>query len=174
MLVFRIFYRLLAALARLAVRSGHSKDLEILVLRPPDLRTPPPHRPARRQRQRPNPARSDRRSTPPPARSRLDRHPRHLVALAPPTYRPTLDPAPISSPRQTTDPCRTAPFDRTPREGEPDLGPPTYPRRACRPRAQDRVVDRVADPQGQRHRPRHGPLAGYLDRVPALSSRCSV
>ncbi len=31
--VFRIFYRFLAALARLAVRSGRSKDLEIVVLR---------------------------------------------------------------------------------------------------------------------------------------------
>jgi putative transposase len=31
--VHRILYRLLAALARLAVRSGHSKDLEIVVLR---------------------------------------------------------------------------------------------------------------------------------------------
>ena len=31
--VFRILYRLLAALARLAVRSGRSKDLEIIVLR---------------------------------------------------------------------------------------------------------------------------------------------
>ena len=33
MLVFHIFYRLLADLARLAVRSGRSKDLEIIVLR---------------------------------------------------------------------------------------------------------------------------------------------
>ena len=33
MLVFHIFYRLLAGLARLAVRSGRSKDLEIIVLR---------------------------------------------------------------------------------------------------------------------------------------------
>jgi len=32
-LVFRILYRFLAALARLAVRSGRSKDLEIIVLR---------------------------------------------------------------------------------------------------------------------------------------------
>ena len=31
--VFRILYRLLAALARLTVRSGRSKDLEIIVLR---------------------------------------------------------------------------------------------------------------------------------------------
>ena len=31
--VFRIFYRFLAALARLVVRSGRSKDLEIIVLR---------------------------------------------------------------------------------------------------------------------------------------------
>ena len=29
----RILYRLLVSLARLAVRSGHSKDLEIIVLR---------------------------------------------------------------------------------------------------------------------------------------------
>jgi len=29
----RVLYRLIAALARLAVRSGHSKDLEIIVLR---------------------------------------------------------------------------------------------------------------------------------------------
>jgi len=33
MLVFHIFYYLLAGLARLAVRSGRSKDLEIIVLR---------------------------------------------------------------------------------------------------------------------------------------------
>jgi hypothetical protein len=33
MIVFHIFYRLLAALARLAVRSGRAKDLEIIVLR---------------------------------------------------------------------------------------------------------------------------------------------
>ncbi|MGB5759704.1 MAG: hypothetical protein WBM50_22505, partial [Acidimicrobiales bacterium] len=31
--MFRILYRFLAALARLAVRSGRSKDLEIVVLR---------------------------------------------------------------------------------------------------------------------------------------------
>jgi hypothetical protein len=31
--VIRIIYRLIAALARLAVRSGRSKDLEIIVLR---------------------------------------------------------------------------------------------------------------------------------------------
>lgn len=31
--VFRILYRLLSALSRLAVRSGRSKDLEIIVLR---------------------------------------------------------------------------------------------------------------------------------------------
>ena len=33
MLVFHIFYQFLSALARLAVRSGRSKDLEIIVLR---------------------------------------------------------------------------------------------------------------------------------------------
>ena len=32
--MFRILYRLLAGVARLAVRSGRSKDLEIIVLRP--------------------------------------------------------------------------------------------------------------------------------------------
>jgi hypothetical protein len=32
-LVYRILYRFLATLARLAVRSGRSKDLEIIVLR---------------------------------------------------------------------------------------------------------------------------------------------
>ncbi|MCP3880801.1 MAG: integrase, partial [Sulfitobacter sp.] len=32
-LVFRILYRVLARIARLAVRSGRSKDLEIIVLR---------------------------------------------------------------------------------------------------------------------------------------------
>jgi len=31
--VFRILYRFLSSLARLVVRSGHSKDLEIIVLR---------------------------------------------------------------------------------------------------------------------------------------------
>lgn len=31
--MFRIFYRFLAALARLLVRSGRSKELEIIVLR---------------------------------------------------------------------------------------------------------------------------------------------
>jgi len=31
--VFRLLYRLIAALASLAVRSGRSKDLEIIVLR---------------------------------------------------------------------------------------------------------------------------------------------
>ncbi len=31
--MFRLLYRLIAALARLAVRSGRSKDLEIIVLR---------------------------------------------------------------------------------------------------------------------------------------------
>ena len=31
--VFRLLYHLIAALARLAVRSGRSKDLEIIVLR---------------------------------------------------------------------------------------------------------------------------------------------
>jgi hypothetical protein len=32
-IVFRILYSLLTSLVRLAVRSGHSKDLEIIVLR---------------------------------------------------------------------------------------------------------------------------------------------
>jgi len=78
-------------LARLAVRSGRSKDLEIVVLR---------HQLTvlRRQANRPQlnnddrtRARRDRSGTPPAPTRRLARHPRHPAAMAPTTNRPPLD-----------------------------------------------------------------------------------
>ena len=48
--VSRILYAFLASLARLAVRSGHSKDLEIIVLRHQLHVSAPTDRPARTQR----------------------------------------------------------------------------------------------------------------------------
>ena len=65
----RILYRLLAALARLAVRSGRSKDLEIVVLRH-QLGPRPTDRPARNRRRGPDPARRHRRRAPPPTTPR--------------------------------------------------------------------------------------------------------
>ena len=90
--MYRILYRLLASLARLAVRSGRSKDLEIIVLR---------HQLAvlRRQIDRPELTDADRSllgsdrgraaATEP---SRVAGHPRHAVALAPAPHRRALDP----------------------------------------------------------------------------------
>ncbi len=84
-----------------------------------------------------------------------------------------LDSTASSTSRQAAHQRRDPPADRAPRHREPGLGPPTHPRRACRPRTQDCVVDRVADPARQQHRPRAGPLGGNVDQVPALSgSRC--
>ena len=90
--MYRILYRLLASLARLAVRSGRSKDLEIIVLRY-QLAV------LRRQIDRPELTDSDRsllgaiaaalRATEP---NRVAGHPRHAVALAPAPRRRALDP----------------------------------------------------------------------------------
>ncbi len=91
LVVFRILYRLLTALTRLAVQSGRSKDLEIIVLRH-QLQV------LRRQVERPaicdsdrNAARRRRRNTPLPAQRGLDRHTRNVAAMAPSTSRPPLD-----------------------------------------------------------------------------------
>ena len=91
-LMCRILYRFLALLVRLAVRSGRSKDLEIIVLR---------HQLGmlHRRNNRPQLADEDRapagccRGGPAPiAASWLARHTRDLAALAPTPNRPSLDP----------------------------------------------------------------------------------
>jgi hypothetical protein len=88
--VYRILYRFLAALASLAVRSGRSKDLEIIVLRHQLMVL-------RRQDDLPqlnNNDRTllDRRRAPPPTTHRLARHPRHSAAVAQTAHRRPLDP----------------------------------------------------------------------------------
>ena len=73
----RLLYRLIAMLACLAVRSGRSKDLEIIVLRHQlAVLRRKIDRPADRRR-RPEHARRDRRRAAPPAPAGLDRHTRH-------------------------------------------------------------------------------------------------
>ena len=88
----RLLYRLIAALARLAVRSGRSKDLEIIVLR---------HQLTVLRRQIDRSVLNDDDRTmlgaivsalPRPPPNRLACHPRHPAAVAPPTHGPTLDP----------------------------------------------------------------------------------
>jgi hypothetical protein len=121
--VYRILYRFLATLASLAVRSGRSKDLEIIVLRHQLMVL-------RRQGDRPEPDNSDRsllgaiaQALPAPTR-RLARHPRHPAALAPATNRPPLDP---THPRTRTaiHNLRDPPTHHRHGHRQPDLGLPT-------------------------------------------------
>lgn len=70
-LMFRILYQFLTSLARLAARSGRSKDIEIIVLR---------HQLSVLHRQSTRPQLNDN-----------DRHP---ASMAPTPNRPTLDPTP--------------------------------------------------------------------------------
>ena len=88
-LVYRILYRFVASLARLAVRAGRSKDLEIVVLR---------HQLGvlRRQVDRPEFTDADRSLLGAIAAalarpSRVAGHPRHTVALTPAPHRRALD-----------------------------------------------------------------------------------
>ena len=88
--MYRIMYRLLVALVRLAVRSRRSKDLEIIVLR---------HQLGvlRRRVDRPELTDADRSllgaiAAALPRPSRVAGHPRHAAALAPPPHRRALDP----------------------------------------------------------------------------------
>ena len=169
--VFRIFYRLIAALARLAVRSGRSKDLEIIVLRH-QLQV------LRRQVDRPA-ANDDDRTLLGAIAAALPRRLRQGWIVTPETllrwHRKRVARHWTQPPRQRLGRpptrCRAAPTDRASRHREPDLGLPTDTRRTRRPRPQDRPDNGVADPQRQQHRPRTETLRGDLDRVPALPSR---
>jgi hypothetical protein len=125
--VSRILYRLIATLARLAFRSGRSKDLEIIVLR---------HQLAVVRRQIDRPALNDDDRTllgaiaaalPPPKAIGMDRHTRHPAALAPSPHRPPLDTT-LQKTRTTINRARDPTTRSPPRRREPDPGLPPYAR----------------------------------------------
>ena len=84
----RILYRLLVSLARLAVRSGRSKDLEIIVLRHQLTVLQPPEQPTSARRRGPGPARCHRGAPRPASGTEQPLRPSALLAYpAPPlTY----------------------------------------------------------------------------------------
>ena len=164
--VSRLLYRLIAALARLAVRSGRSKDLEIIVLRH-QLQV------LRRQVDRPA-ANDDDRTLLGAIAAALPRRLRQGWIVTPETLlrwhrrriaRHWTQPAP-ATPGQTTNSCRAAPADCASRRGEPDVGLPADTRRNRRPRPQiaqttvwQILKDNNIDPTET--------LRGDLDGVPA-------
>ena len=169
-LAYRILYRFLASLARLAVRSGRCKDLEIIVLR---------HQLAvlRRQIDRPELTDADRTllaaiaaALARPSRTGwlvtpdtlLRQQRRRIVGHWTPTTataRPAIDGSGAL-------PTRTAPRSR-----ESDLGLPPHPRRTARARPPYRRVNYLADPQQRRNRPRPHTLQSHLVAVPAVPGR---
>ena len=166
----RILYRLLASLARLAVRSGRSKDLEIIVLR---------HQLAvlRRQNNRasargggPGPAGCDRGGPATTAASWLARHARDPAALAPTPNRPPLAPT-LPGAWAALHLCGAASPHHRHGHQQPHLGLPPHHRRARRTRPPDQSIDSVENPQTAPHRPRPTAHEGYLDSVPALPGR---
>ena len=131
--MYRILYRFLASLARLTVRSGRSKDLEIIVLR---------HQLAvlRRQIDRPELTDADRSllaaiAAAPAATepNRVAGHPRHAVASAAAPHRRALDPTPATA-GPTVDVSGASPTRTAPRSRESDLGISPHPRRTRRAR----------------------------------------
>ncbi|MCP3857766.1 MAG: hypothetical protein GY698_24080 [Actinomycetia bacterium] len=171
--MFRILYRFLSALAGLAVRSGRSKDLEIIVLR---------HQLTVLGRQTERPAIDDndrtvlgaiaaalprrlRRGWIVTPESLLRWHRRRIARHWTQTSRPTGRP-PTSA--------KVASLAIGMASDKPDLGLPTYHRRAQPARPPHRRLDGVEDPQAARHRPCPEPLGGDLDRVPSLPSRCRM
>ncbi len=123
-LVSRLLYRFLAHLARLAMRSGRWKDLQIIVLR---------HENAvlRRQVGRPALNENDRTLLGATAAA-LPKALRQGWIVTPETllrwHRKRLDTALDSPDRSASDRRRTASADRATRPGESDLGTPPYPR----------------------------------------------
>ena len=91
-LMCRILYRFLALLVRLAVRSGRSKDLEIIVLSISSACRLVAATDRRLARRGPGPAGCCRGGLAPIAAGWLARHTRDLAALAPTRNRPPLDP----------------------------------------------------------------------------------
>ena len=163
--MYRILYRFLASLARLIVRSGRSKDLEIIVLR---------HQLAvmRRPVDRPELTDADRSLLGAIAAalarpSRVAGRPRHTVALAPAPHRPALDPTTATA-GPTIDLSGASPTHTAPRSRQFDLELPPHPRRTERARPHHRSVDNLADPQERRHRPRTHAIEGDVVRAPAV------
>jgi hypothetical protein len=130
--VFRLFYRLLVGLTRLAAWTGRAKELEIIVLR---------HQLAVLQRNT-KPLklndhdllpRRDRTGTPDCPTARLADHARHAAALAPPTHRPTLDPTTVSTARTTINHQRNPQTRRADGCRESDVGLRCFGDRERRP-----------------------------------------
>ena len=126
--------------------------------------------PTSARRRGPSPARCGRGGPAPTAASRLARHTRDPVALAPTPHCPTLDPThPTSRPpaHHRRDPPARAPDG--PRE--PDMGLPPHHRRTRWSRPADWSIDSVENPQTAPHRPRPAAHERDLDPVPALPCR---
>ena len=120
-MVFRLLYRLPVALVALSVRSGRSKDLEILVLRHQLALLQRTTKPPQAQRQRPVTARRHRQSAPPSPPAGPAVHTRLAAELAPPPRRPTLDPTAPTA-RQTIN------LSRSPQAGHTNGTRPEIPR----------------------------------------------
>ena len=166
----RILYQLLTDLARLAVRSGRSKDRELIVLR---------HQNAVLRRQIGRPALTDDdRTLLGSIDAALPRRLRNGRVVTPET--------PLRWHRQRIAKHWTQPTARRP-VGHPStlscvswscallarthVGTPAYPGRTRAARAYDRQDHRVAGPHRQLYRPIPEPIQSVLERVLALTSR---
>ena len=163
--MYRILYRFVASLARLIVRSGRSKDLEIIVLG---------HQLGvlRRQVDRPEFTDADRSllgaiaaALPRPSRAGWLVTPDTLFALAPPPHRRALD-STTATAGPAIDLSEASPTRAAPRSGESNLAISPRPRRTCRARPPPRCVHGLADPQQRRNRPRPHTLRSHLVAVP--------
>ena len=161
--VYRALYRFLASFARLAVRSGRSKDIEIIA-----------GVPTRCTR---NTCNDDDRSLLGAAAQTLPRPRRHGWLVTPDTLLPwhrrriakhwtQPNPEGWSTVHRRRDPTSHH------RHGDPehDLGMPPHRGRTRRSRPHRRRLNSVEDPQTQRHRPRTRPRHRDLDPVPAIQA----
>jgi len=168
--MFRILYRLLASMARLAVRSGRSKDLEIISLR---------HQLAvlNRQTDRSELADDDRSLLGAIAQA-LPRFLRTGWLVTPDTllrwhrrrvarhwtqpHRPPGRPSTANALRQLVIEMAT---------NNPTLGISPHPRRTRQSRPSRRSVHHLENPQNQPHRSSTRTLHGHLDPVPTVPCR---
>ena len=168
--MFRILYRFLASMARLAVRSGRSKDLEIIVLR---------HQLAVLGRRDARPVITDddrsllgaiAQAVPPPRRTGwlvtpdtlLRWHRRRVARHWTQPHRPPGRPSTAVALRRLVIEMAT---------NNPTWGYRPIPRRTGRSRSSCWSLHDLENPQGPQNRPCTTTLHGDLDPVPAVPSR---
>ena len=174
--MFRILYRFLASLAHLAVRSGRSKDLEIIALR---------HQITVLQRHGdPLQLNHDDRTVLGAIASALPRPLRIGWIVTPETllrwHRQRIArKLAAGQPWTPIQPTTRTPIHRRRdpqahhRHGQPqpNLGLTPHPRRTHPSRPPGRGIHRVENPQTPRHRPRTQPIHNHVNPIPAIPGR---